>query len=812
MSREEAHFWLEASFETAGKNWNTVTPQMLESHLRAQNLGTNIKKQHLTKHLHASLILPVFILFGVETALEAIQATNSAKDFEKQILPYLTDEQRALLKEKTLDTLRTHKDSRHNGIALFYLMAHLQCTAEQFSEALSQLENQSTNWWGGGGYFPFVLRLESPEARVELAQKIGIYPQNEQEACQWLAATGWLGAPMLSKKMEWNYYDKLEAARMLTLAEGPEVARHLVALRKFPSSKVIARGWLDRFPAFAIEGLAPLLVEKDKKQVELAQDYLRELKRKGYGWLIAKKLAGFDDKTQAEVKKRVLDYDPRKEKAPLASDTALAMLLPPVLVKTESGLRRLTPQQQAMLVAELRTTPITEPSPSLELVKQNAEKLALDAFVWALFESWQSDGAPSKERWKMEALGHLGGDSVALKLTPLVRSWPGESQHQRAVLGLDCLRAIGTDTALMQINGIAEKISFKGIKERAKECMEAIAADRNFTRDELADRIIPDAGLDVRGSRSFDFGTRQFTFLLSAELKPMVRGDDGKHLPDLPKPNAKDDTEKAAEATAAWKLLKKQVAEIAKTQAMRLEQAMVLGRRWTPEEFAQLFVAHPVMVHLVRRLIWCAYDENNAPLAAFRVADDSTFANETDALWELPKSATMVGIVHPAQLTAAQQGAWGEQLADYEIIPPFVQLGRPIYTLTDDEKAQPFVNRFKGIKIDPKVLIFGLDGLGWTRGIPQDGGGFSCHHKVFGSAVAVITYEEGVWAGGNGDDWELQEVTGAGFIASKRDAEDGWFDWDSQASSRLALTSIDPVIVSEVLHDITRLVEKGRKS
>ena len=69
----------------------------------------------------------------------------------------------------------------------------------------------------------------------------------------------------------------------------------------------------------------------------------------------------------------------------------------------------------------------------------------------------------------MSALGLLGSDDTALKLTPLVRAWPGESQHQRAVFGLECLRAIGTDVALMQLNGIAQKVSFKGLKAKARE-------------------------------------------------------------------------------------------------------------------------------------------------------------------------------------------------------------------------------------------------------------------------------------------------------------------------------------------------------
>ena len=55
-----------------------------------------------------------------------------------------------------------------------------------------------------------------------------------------------------------------------------------------------------------------------------------------------------------------------------------------------------------------------------------------------------------------------------LKLTPLIRAWPGESQHPRAVFGLECLRAIGTDVALMQLNGIAQKLLVQGAQGQGR--------------------------------------------------------------------------------------------------------------------------------------------------------------------------------------------------------------------------------------------------------------------------------------------------------------------------------------------------------
>ena len=158
----------------------------------------------------------------------------------------------------------------------------------------------------------------------------------------------------------------------------------------------------------------------------------------------------------------------------------------------------------------------------------------------------------------MLSLGLLGGDGVALKLAPLIRKWPGESQHQRAVVGLECLRAIGTDTALMQINGIANKVAFKGIKQRAAECMDDIAKARNMTRAQLEDRIVPDCELDERGSRVFDFGPRQFRLVLTPEMKAMVKDAAGK-VSDLPKPNSKDDAAMAEAAVAEWKQQNNQV-------------------------------------------------------------------------------------------------------------------------------------------------------------------------------------------------------------------------------------------------------------
>ncbi|MEZ4325016.1 MAG: DUF4132 domain-containing protein [Polyangiales bacterium] len=791
MAPEEGRFWVLA-IRTAGYR---VTPAQAEKKLRAMRFDEPLDD---APRWDTRPLTGAWAEGGLRSLLAYAHSEHNAGHFADQVVqrvvPSLSPDQRATMLRELLAL-----PAPTTGALL--LAQRLGASDADLRAALPRLVR------GEHGAASELLRLlyvyEDAETIVREAERVKAVPRNEKEAREWLAATGVLGVPTLGTVATASYQnDRAGLVRALTCVEAPSAAPYMLALRK-GTAKEAARQWLENNIAHTVEGLLPLVGTKDK-QAAAATDHLRDLCRRGYGWLVERKAGG-----RADVAKLVLD--PRAGLAkPKASDAAIAGRLAPISIKTAHGPRALGPARTATVLAEIRSSSLDAPTPRLALFREHVDEHARDAFAWAVFQSWLQDGASSKERWKMEAVGHLGGDASAIALAKLVRVWPGESQHQRAVLGLECLRAIGTDTALMQIHGISQKVSFKGIKERASECMEGIAQDRGMSRDELADRIIPDGGLDERGSRVFDFGARRFEFVLGDDLKPMVRDEAGKRLPNLPKPNSKDDAELSGEAVAAWKLLKKQVAEVVKTQAVRLEQAMVVGRRWSPDDFETLFVQHPLMVHLVRRMIWAAYDAEGTYLGSFRVADDGTLATVRDETFAYPERTASVGVVHPSHLSADDAPAWGEILADYEIVPPFAQLGRPTYALTEEESKGTIITRFEKDEVEGRALVFGLEALGWTRGRPQDGGAFCAHHKTFGGVTAVATYRDGCWVGTGGEDWTPQKVDAVGFTTNAGEAEDGFFSW-TYTKGAVPLREVDPVIVSEVLHDLTRLVEKGKQ-
>ena len=484
--------------------------------------------------------------------------------------------------------------------------------------------------------------------------------------------------------------------------------------------RALSIDWMNRHPEYAARAWIPIAVgaTKKKKAADLARQGLRRLASEGHEDALRKAAAHYGDEASAAID------------ALLAEDPLMAFAKPPprdISFLNAAALTRprladrdeVLPLSAARLLVDIfAISTIETPYAGIDVVKRLLEPTSLADFAWSLFEQWQAFGAPNKESWVLQALGLVGNDEVARRLTPLIRAWPGESQHQRAVVGLDVLVGIGTDVALMHLNAIAQKVKFKGIKNQAQERMARLAEALELTKEQLADRLVPDLGLEADGSMVLDYGPRKFIVGFDEALKPFVTDEAGKRKKSLPKPGAKDDEARAVPAEARFKQLKKDARTLAGLQILRLEQAMVVGRRWTAEEFRTFLVAHPLLIHLVRRLVWAVYEDD--AVRTFRVTEDSTLADVQDDDFSIDDAAT-IGIPHPIDMPAGAAESWGEILSDYELLQPFSQLGRPIHRLSKQELESRRLDRHHDAEV-PVGRVLGLMNKGWERGEAQDGG------------------------------------------------------------------------------------------
>lgn len=555
----------------------------------------------------------------------------------------------------------------------------------------------------------------------------------------------------------------------------PEIAVLMAEwLARLKSVRATALAWLARHPEAAARALIPPALGKPGPARRQAEQALAALAAGGDRDTLTQAAAGYGPAAEAAVA-RLLEADPLDAlpaRMPVLPGWAEIAILTPIHLRGDAG--TLPAEAARHVMTMLAISRPGEPYAGLAQVRAACDARSLAEFCWALFQRWQAAGYPSKESWVMDALGLLGDDETVRRLTPLIRIWPGEAGHARAVAGLDLLAGIGSEVALMHLHGIAEKVKFSGLRNRARQKMAEVAAGLGLTPQELADRLVPDFGLSADGSLTLDYGRRRFVVGFDEQLKPYVTDAAGKRLKSLPKPGANDDPELAPAAHQRFAGLKKDVRAVAADAIRRLEQAMVNRRRWSGEEFGRLLVGHPLLWHIVRRLVWGLYDSAGRLTGTLRVAEDRTFADAGDDPLTLPGEA-VVGVAHPLELGEEERAAWAEVFADYEILQPFPQLGRETY-----EPDETLLDEIHAAKV-PTGKVIGLERRGWRRGAPQDAG------------IQL---------------WIERDVPGGGMvtIGLMPGIAIGYLDFaDEQTLVGVGVDGLDPITASEILRDLREI-------
>ncbi|HEY0603726.1 MAG TPA: DUF4132 domain-containing protein, partial [Herpetosiphonaceae bacterium] len=842
MTPEEALFWFHAR-QIVDQKWYLKPPQLAEQ-LASESIPV-VDSLEIVRTMKGTIQPDLMQMLGAlyspqelvarlmresgwrETTLRSLIA-----GFRRHILPYLSHQERAQISQSLRPYLKQVQwpakvqDLPHPA---FYFAAMLGEHHDLLQGIVEGWHDERYSFYKWADYLELaqeiVFGLGDPRAVEAHVRRLNLRLTDPSHMRAWLAHTEDRALDLVYATIQAQTQPEAAAAlsQIFALVASPAAAPHMLSLTQESQAPQVARAWLNAHPAHTIAGLLPLADGRDA-QAKAATELLRRFVRRGYGEQIEQALAelpadvatrlranvitgaqprlpAFDEQTTPPWLAEALRSLPTSKPAKLPV-WARPSELPPIT----AGTHVLSVEQMEAVLRSVQRAKKDEPNDLINALKQHADRASLDHFAWSLFEEWLAGGAPSKDNWAFFGLGLLGGDATAIKLAPLICVWPGESQHQRATNGLECLRLIGSDTALMQISSIAKKVKFKAMQKRAVECMDQIAEERGLSRAQLDDRIVPDCDLDARGERIFDYGPRQFRFVLGPEMKPMLRDPEGKLKPNLPTPTAKDDAAKANQALAEWKLLKKQIADVASMEAARLEQAMVTGRRWTRDEFETLLVPHPLLSHLVRALIWGVYDQQGALSVTFRVTEDQSYASSADEVVETLSADATIGLIHPLSLADNERAAWGEILSDYEIVQPFPQLGRAIQRLQAHEQSITDITRFNGVSIPAPKLIFGLDRLGWTRDLPGNSGHFTGHFKPFYHAnlTAVIQYKGGVAPYGIIDAPE-QTIEYIAFMPGILKAE-----YSPEHKARLVLGDVDPIVLSEALNDMRGLTAPAK--
>jgi hypothetical protein len=817
-------------------------PDSAPKKLTLQQMKGIVAKSRFDKDRAAALI-PMQILATLLTAedlvawlCESPTILSAFIEFRKRVLLYLSQEERESLRKVIRPFLdQKYWDTEKN--MAFYLAASLGMHAEVAALVESWTDAYAARGWHLRlrvlQYIIFGLARSDDVERHMRRLKLSL--DDPQFILGWIAHTEHRAIDMVGPALEVNLRDETKLAQLLAALatlDAPEVApimfecatKYRTAWRKEPPMHVVAHAadWMNRHVRTAVIGLVPF-VASSRTHADGILVYLRQLARDGHGKQIEDALtfyenpsarvsqevlqAGsqlppqFDAKTTPQWLREALKSSVKDKRNPKVPDWVTLEELPPVLIDK----CRLNTEQLINLVAAMQTATASNTDPLIPPLREHADADNLEKFVLSILDAWLSVGAPNPERWVIWAVGQLGSNRAALRLPPLIRTWRAGGNQPHAVAGLECLKLIGTDTALMQLNVVASDQRLKALKEKAVVFMESIAAALGLSRERLEDRLISTCGLDGWEKTEFDLGSRKFTLAITQDMSPALQDETGKLREDWPKPNKGDDADLVKEGGDKWKSLRRELKVTLKTQSDRLEQALVSQRRWFSDEFEELLVKHPVACHLVRRLLWGGFDKSGKLIGLFRVSLDGQYTDDKHAPVSLDGFAE-IGLVHPLQLKSDHLAAWSKLFQELEIAQPFAQMQRVVHQLTEAERSEKDFSRLKDYILPAQSIPAVLDKRGWVQGAVESGM-FDEHSKFFETAnvTAICQYQEGLPVYFQDEDYD-RFIDHCVFVAGKvspeseRDLNEGG----------LALGEVDAIVMSEVMGDLFELSKKAK--
>lgn len=372
-----------------------------------------------------------------------------------------------------------------------------------------------------------------------------------------------------------------------------------------------------------------------------------------------------------------------------------------------------------------------------EKIREFLDASDLRKLLCEMYLQWLRDGADTKIKNLLIPYAISAGVSEISEFKKQIDTFTECSRGALAAFMVSALGTSGSDFALLIIDGIANKYKNKQVKAAAEKALMDSAAMLSITKEELLDKIIPTLSFSKNREREFDFGSRKFKGVLSDKLEVLLYDETGKQIKSLPKPSSKDDNELAEASSSEYKDLKKQLKIVVTNQKMRLEDAIITGRRWTKEKWEHLFIENPIMNGFAAGLIWEEVDSENNIMGTFRYMSDGSF-NSPDEEEYILTAGTYIVLLHPIDADEELLNKWKTQLEDYEIIQPIRQLSMPVYTFTEEELLEKAIKRYTGKKVYFGTIRGLMDKYDWKRTSIIDGGGYvGYYYEDAASSIGV---------------------------------------------------------------------------
>lgn len=414
-------------------------------------------------------------------------------------------------------------------------------------------------------------------------------------------------------------------------------------------------------------------------------------------------------------------------------------------------------------------------------------------FAKHIIKLYMDKEAKPEHKYLLALAALLGNDEIVDKIRSVINHWIDTNRFKMAEHGVGALALQGSDKALRWVEWYSRKYKNKkaNVGAAALQALQDAAEELGITTHELGDRIVPDFGFNGL-FKDFTINDEEYRAFIDSNFKLCFFNEDNKKLKSLP-------AAAGAELKEQFKMIGKEVRDVVRSQADRLEHYLVIQRKWTTEQWQQFYLNNPVMFIYATKLLWGIYNAQGELRGTFACLEDTSLVNVQGDEIEL-KEGSLVGIVHPLHLSEADLQAWKRQFFDLSIEPIFPQLDRPVFALDPKDGHRKIITDDADKAAQPGAIRSTMEKKGWKKGDTGDGGSIDSYLlEDTTSGITAHLEVSGIFVGSWDADYD-PKLGRLYFIDRNKPATSPWFSppADEKDARLVALKDLPPILYSEV--------------
>ncbi|WP_295156563.1 DUF4132 domain-containing protein [uncultured Brachyspira sp.] len=325
-----------------------------------------------------------------------------------------------------------------------------------------------------------------------------------------------------------------------------------------------------------------------------------------------------------------------------------------------------------------------------------------------IYERWIFEGADTTYKFVMIPYLVYESDYKIDKVLNNIKDWCESGRISLANYAISALSSNGSIYSLTLIDCISNNFKYYKIKNTSKLAFKSAAKKLNISEDALEDKIIQNYGIDKTGKKILKDDLYSFTLYINEKLNIEKIFDNNKkeYVSKIDKYN-----NISSKLLDEFYNIKNNIKSTYKFQTYRLHKALMTGKKWTLDNWKNIFEENYVMNILSDNFIWTVYNKNDKILQHIKYDRKSnTFQTLDNEIYKINKQYKL-SLASPIEMKNETIEKARKLIADLNIKQPFNQMQNINFSFDDEDIKENIIVKYRNKEIKIKTFKTLADSL-----------------------------------------------------------------------------------------------------